>query len=157
MRTIKYALLCCSLVAPAMAYAQAAHPDFSGSYALDVAASEQSPLVPQKMTYVVTQTGTSMQVERAMVNAAGETTAKIRYTTDGKPSQNEYNTGPGMMHVTTIVTWEGASPVFTNDTDTGIHQVDKWTLLEGGKKLQIARTIKVGENGASATMVLVRQ
>jgi hypothetical protein len=150
-----------ALAAPAASRAQAAaaHPDFSGSYAFDPAQSDQGPMVPSKLTQKITQTPTDFLVERTQTTQMGETSVKLKYAFTGT-SVNELNIGGNPVQVSTVVTWEADSPVFTSTLkfgDAEIKQVDKWTLSDGGKKLIVNRSFDRGGEVMANKMVLVKQ
>ncbi|MEO8562188.1 MAG: hypothetical protein ABI601_08950 [bacterium] len=148
-----------ALAAPAASRAQAAHPDFSGTYALDPAQSDQGQMVPSKLIQKITQTPTDFLVDRAQTNQMGETTVKLKYAFTGT-SVNELNIGGNPVEVSTVVTWEADTPVFTSTLkfgDAEIKQVDKWTLSDAGKKLTINRSFDRGGEVMANKLVLVRQ
>ncbi|MEO7455839.1 MAG: hypothetical protein ABIY52_06210 [Gemmatimonadaceae bacterium] len=145
---------------PAASNAQAAHPDYSGAFTLDPAQSEQSPLVPPKLIYHIKLAGTGMVVERTQASPAGDMQTTLRYTLDGNASVNEYPVGGNVAKVSTVVTWDHESLVLSSVVPIGdnrIEQVDKWTLLDGGKKLQIERSVNNGQQTMTGKMLLVRQ
>jgi hypothetical protein len=150
-----------ALAAPAASRAQApaAHPDFSGTYSFDPAQSDQGPMVPSKLTQKISQTPTDFLVERTQTTQMGETSVKLKYAYTGT-SVNELNIGGNPVQVSTVVTWEGDSPVFTSTLkfgDAEIKQVDKWTLSDGGKKLIVNRSFDRGGEVMANKMVLVKQ
>jgi len=148
-----------ALAAPAASRAQAAHPDFSGTYAFDPAQSDQGPMVPSKLTQKITQSPTDFLVERTQTTQMGETSVKLKYAFTGT-SVNELNIGGNPIQVSTVVTWEGDSPVFTSSLkfgDAEIKQVDKWTLSDGGKKLTMNRSFDRGGEVMTSKLVLVKQ
>jgi hypothetical protein len=148
-----------ALAAPAAARAQTAHPDFSGTYALDPAQSDQGQMVPSKLTQTITQTPTDFLVERTQTTQMGEVSMKLKYAFTGT-SVNELNIGGNPVQVSTVVTWEGDSPVFTSALkfgDAEIKQVDKWTLSDGGKKLLVNRSFDRGGEVMANKLVLVKQ
>jgi hypothetical protein len=161
MRTVSRGALALivALAAPAASRAQAAHPDFSGTFALDPAQSDQGQMVPSKLTQKITQTPTDFLVDRAQTNQMGETSVKLKYAFTGT-SVNELNIGGNPVQVSTVVTWEADTPVFTSTLkfgDAEIKQVDKWTLSDGGKKLTINRSFDRGGEVMANKLVLVRQ
>jgi hypothetical protein len=163
MRKVSSALLLTALVvAPAMARAQtaaAAHPDYSGTYALDPAQSE-GQMLPEKMTLKITQTADGLAVERAQTTQRGESTTQMKYTLDGAPSKNTLSMGGNSVDVSTVVTWEGASPVLTSTMKFGendAQSVEKWSLAPDGKKLSIDRKISAGGQEFANKLVLVKQ
>jgi hypothetical protein len=161
MRTVSRGVLALvlALAAPAASRAQAAHPDFSGTYALDVAQSDQGQMVPSKLVQKVTQTPTDFVVERTQTTQMGETSVKLKYAFTGT-STNEINIGGNPVPVSTVVSWEGDSPVFASTLkfgDAEVKQVDKWTLSDGGKKLTVNRSFDRGGQVMQNKMVLVKQ
>jgi len=160
MRKVSSALLLTLLaVAPAVARAQAAHPDYSGTYVLDPAQSE-GQMLPSKMTLKITQTAAGITLDRTMTNQMGESTSQMKYALDGSASKNTLNMGGNPVDVSTIVTWEGASPVLTSSMkfgDNDAQSVEKWSLADDGKKLNIDRKISAGGQEFTNKLVLVKQ
>ena len=154
-------MLVVALAAPAVSRAQAAaHPNFAGSWKLDPAQSEAGQFTPTKLELTVTQTPAEMVLVRAQTTQMGESNTTLKYALDGSPSVNEINMGGNAMKVSTVVTWEGQSPVFTSALkfgDNDVQQVDKWTLAEGGKKLLVTRSLNAGGQEMSTKLVLVKQ
>ena len=160
MRKVSSALLLTLLaIAPAVARAQATHPDYSGTYVLDPAQSE-GQMVPQKMTLKITQTAAGLTVDRTQTNQMGESTSQMKYALDGSASKNTLNMGGNPVDVSTVVTWEATSPVLTSSMKFGendAQSVEKWSLADGGKKLNIDRKISAGGQEFANKLVLVKQ
>jgi hypothetical protein len=160
MRKVSSALLLTLLaVAPAVARAQAAHPDYSGTWVLDPAQS-QGQMVPQKMTLKITQAPADLSVDRTQTGQMGEVTSQMKYALDGSTSKNTLTMGGNPVDVSTVVTWEGDSPVLTSAMkfgDNDAQSVEKWALGDGGKKLTITRKINAGGQEFGNTLVLVKQ
>ena len=163
MRKVSSALLLTALVvAPALARAQASaatHPDYSGTYVLDPAQSVGERL-PQKMTLKITQTPAGLTIDRAQTTQMGESTTQMKYALDGSASKNTLNMGGNSVDVSTVVTWEGASPVLTSSMKFGendAQSVEKWSLDPDGKKLSIDRKISAGGQEFTNKLVLVKQ
>ena len=160
MRKVSSALLLTVLaIAPAVVRAQAAHPDYSGTYVLDPAQSE-GQMTPQKMSLKVTQSPTELVLDRTMTNQMGESTAQLKYALDGSASKNTMNMGGNQVDVSTVVTWEGASPVLTSAMkfgDNDAQTVEKWSLSDAGKKLSLDRKVSVGGQEFTNKLVLVKQ
>ena len=162
MRKVSSALLLTLLaVAPAVAGAQAAatRPDYSGTYVLDPAQSE-GQMVPQKMTLKIAQAATGHTVDRTITGQMGETTSQVKYALDGSTSKNTINMGPNPVEVSTVVAWEGDSPVLTSSMQAGggdAQIVEKWSLADAGKKLTVDRKISAGGQEFTNKLVLVKQ
>jgi hypothetical protein len=160
MRKVSSALLFTLLaIAPAVARAQATHPDYSGTYVLDPAKSD-GQMVPQKMTLKIAQTPAGLTVDRTQTNQMGESTSQMKYALDGSASKNTLNMGGNSIDVSTVVTWEGASPVLTSAMKFGendAQSVEKWSLSDGGKTLSIERKVNAGGQEFQNKLVLVKQ
>ena len=162
MRKVSSALLLTALVvAPVVARAQAAaaHPDYSGTYVLDPAQSE-GQMLPQKMTLKIAQTPADLTLERTQTSQMGESTSHMKYTLDGAPSKNTLTMGGNSVDVSTVVTWESASPVLTSSMKFGendAQSIEKWSLAPDGKKLSIERKINAGGQEFGNKLVLVKQ
>lgn len=160
MRNVTSALLLTLLaIAPAVARAQAAHADYSGTYVLDTAQST-GQMVPQKMSLTIAQTPAAVTVDRTQTGQMGEVTSKMTYALDGSTSKNTLTMGGNPVDVSTVVAWEGDSPTFTNAMkfgDTDVQSVERWALADGGKKLTITRKVDAGGQEFTNTLVLVKQ
>jgi hypothetical protein len=161
MRKVSSAVLFTLLaVAPAVAGAQAAtRPDYSGTYVLDPAQSE-GQMVPTKMTLKIAQAPAALTVERTITGQMGETTSQVKYALDGSTSKNTINVGQNPVEVSTVVTWDGASPVLSSSMQAGggdAQIVEKWSLGDGGKKLTVDRKISAGGQEFTNKLVLVKQ
>jgi hypothetical protein len=161
MRKVSSAVLFTLLaVAPAVAGAQAAtRPDYSGTYVLDPAQSE-GQMVPTKMTLKIAQAPAGLTVERTITGQMGETTSQVKYALDGSTSKNTINVGQNPVEVSTVVTWDGPSPVLSSSMQAGggdAQIVEKWSLGDGGKKLTVDRKISAGGQEFTNKLVLVKQ
>jgi hypothetical protein len=161
MRKVSSAVLFTLLaVAPAVAGAQAAtRPDYSGTYVLDPAQSE-GQMVPTKMTLKIAQAPAALTVERTITGQMGETTSQVKYALDGSTSKNTINVGQNPVEVSTVVTWDGPSPVLSSSMQAGggdAQIVEKWSLGDGGKKLTVDRKISAGGQEFTNKLVLVKQ
>ncbi|MFL5605699.1 MAG: hypothetical protein ACJ8AD_04565 [Gemmatimonadaceae bacterium] len=161
MRKLSSTLLVALLsLAPALVHAQAAaaHPDFSGTWVLDTALSDKGQMVPSKMTLKIAQTPAGITVDRQQTSQMGEMTSSMKYATDGSTSKNQMSMGGNNVDVSTVVTWEGATPVFTSAMKFGendAQSVEKWSL--SGKNLTLNRTVNFGGQEFSSKLVLVKQ
>jgi hypothetical protein len=174
MRTLSAALLLSLLVTPVVATraqttkaapapaagTSAAHLDFSGTWVLDTARTEKGQMVPTQMTLKIAQTPTGITVDRDQTNQMGQSTASLKYALDGTASTNQLNFGGNPVDISTVVTWEGESPVLTSEMkfgDNDAHSVEKWSLGDAGKSLTIDRKVDVGGQSFSSKLVLTKQ
>ena len=82
----------------------------------------------------------------------------MKYATDGSTSKNQMSMGGNNVDVSTVVTWEGATPVFTSAMkfgDNDAQSVEKWSM--SGKNLTLNRTVNFGGQEFSSKLVLVKQ
>ena len=117
-------------------------------------------MVPQKMTLKIAQTPAGLTVDRTQTNQMGESTSQMKYALDGSASKNTLNMGGNSVDVSTVVTWEGASPVLTSAMKFGendAQSIEKWSLTDEGKKLQIERKVTAGGQEFANKLVLVKQ
>ena len=148
-------------VAPSLAHAQnaAAKPDFSGTWVLDTAASDKGQMIPSKMTLKIAQTPAQITVDRQQTTQmGGDATTTMKYATDGSPSKNQLTIQGNPVDVSTVVTWEGATPVFTSQMNMGgqdVQSVERWSLA--GKNLTLNRKFSFGGQEFSSKLVLVKQ
>ena len=161
MRKLSSTLLVALLaLVPTLSHAQntAARTDFSGTWVLDTALSDKGQMIPNKMTLKIAQTPTTITVDRQQTSQMGETTSSMKYATDGSTSKNQMTIQGNPVDVSTVVTWEGATPVFTNAMklgDNDVQSVEKWSL--SGKNLTLNRTVNFGGQEFSSKLVLVKQ
>jgi hypothetical protein len=88
----------------------------------------------------------------------GDATSTMKYATDGSPSKNQMTIQGNPVDVSTVVSWEGATPVFTSSLNVGgqdAQSVEKWSL--SGKNLTLNRTVSFGGQEFSSKLVLVKQ
>jgi hypothetical protein len=147
-------------LAPSLSHAQsaAAKPDFSGTWVMDTAQSDKGQMIPSKMTLKITQTPKEITVDRQQTTQMGDMTSTMKYATDGSPSKNQLNMGGNAVDVSTVVTWDGATPVFTSQMNFGgqdAQSVEKWSLA--GKNLTVNRQVSFGGQEFSSKLVLVKQ
>src|SRR5262245_21792121 len=146
--------------APTLSHAQnaAARPDFSGTWVLDTAQSDKGQMIPTKMTLKITQTPTEITVHRQQTTQKSHVTAALKDATSGSTAKNQMTMGGNTVDVSTVVTWEGATPVFTSAMkfgDNEANSVEKWSL--SGKNLTLNRTVNFGGQEFSSKLVLVKQ
>jgi len=147
------------LAGPAAIFAQAEHPNFTGTWVMDAAKSEQSPLTPDVMTYVVQQKGDQIVADRHVKTANGESDAHLVFAIDGKPWKNEWTQGAMNVVGRSTLSWEGSTLIIkTAITADGqaIDQVDRWTLGPDGKSVVVQRSIEAGGQTLSAKVVMTK-
>jgi hypothetical protein len=140
------ATLCAVAISFAAAQSAPAHPDFSGTWILDLSRSDSSTFNPKSATWTVVQRGDSIVLDR-------ETPAiKMHavYALNGAPRKNTLRLIGVEAEATSIVSWTGATMVIrttSHPTDTDLVQTDSWTLSADGKELRMKR--EVGSPGSS--------
>jgi hypothetical protein len=154
------ALTTFTLLAPVAAHAQTSRPNFAGTFVMDPAQSDQGQGVPVSLTMQITQTANQFVVTRTQNGGAGDLTAVLTYALDGSTSRNEFKVGENPVNVATVITWDGASPTLSSSLKVGeadVMQIDKWSMIEDGKKLLINRTLGMGGQSINVKLMLVKK
>ena len=133
--------------------ASAAHPNFSGEWTLNASQSNFGGMpAPTTFTQTITHDDPSLKVVTVQTGVFNFN-ADFTYTTDGKECPNQLND----FKVTSVVTWEGDTLMFTSKMDfqgNPMTSNDKWTLSPDGRRLIIARHFNgpMGEGDAMFVM-----
>ena len=137
----------------------AAHPDFSGHWVLNPAASEGMGM-PQSMTMQITQDEKTLKVDRAEVSQMGTQSQTLNYTLDGTSAKNTVS-GNGMtLDLNTTSAWQGSVLQFTTTADVAgqaFTQVDHWSLDPDGKTLHITSDVSVAGQSATIKLAFAKQ
>ena len=119
---------------------QGTHPDFSGRWTLDGAASDYGPFpAPQRRTDVIEHRDATLKVARTEISDAGqERSSQWTCTTDRVACTNSMRG----MDTRSAIHWEGSTLVVETNTkfegnDASV--VDRWTLSADGRTLTILR------------------
>lgn len=121
----------------------AAPPDFSGEWKMNPAKSNFGRMAaPQVLTRTITQKGVVFSYRSFQKGAQGEITTEIKYTTDGKPCDNQGAKGTAR--------WLGDDLLieYTRAVN-GIEISSKeiWALADGGKTLSISSHVSIPQQG----------
>jgi hypothetical protein len=131
-------------------------PNLSGTWVMALDKSDFGPLpAPQSRTDVIEHKASSITVKRTVVGANGETTATIVYGIDGKPYTNHI----GDIDATSVLRWDGPVLVVESTLNTPqgeVKAVDRFTLSADGKTLTQARSLSLGDQQATQTIVMVK-
>jgi hypothetical protein len=141
-------MVVCSLLAVAvLAQAPAAaHPNFSGTWVLDVAKSDFAGAPsPGRRTDVVTQTATTLAVKRTVTLDDGDHTLETKVELSGKPTTQP---GPG-GDLTLSSKWSGTRLLVESHgqgPDGGTMVIrDTWELSADKQTLTIRRHLDAGQ------------
>lgn len=137
----------------------AAHPDFSGTWALDVAKS-QSPMLPMSQQLKITQTETSLTIDRSTTSAMGTQSGTMKYTLDGAPSKNTITANGGMtVEFNSTTTWSGDTLVIktTANLANAFSQTERYALAADKKTMTVDGEISIGPQSATAKLVFNKQ
>jgi hypothetical protein len=119
--------------------AQAAAPDFSGTWVLNLQRSDFGPLPgPAKESQAVDHKGPTLKVKAETEGEQGPMSFELQYTTDGAECKN---TIMGMPLVSKVKP-EGESLKFDAKLEVQGMQItiqETWTLAEEGKVLKVKR------------------
>jgi opacity protein-like surface antigen len=150
-----------ALVSPMAA--QAAHPDFSGTWVLDATKTEidgQIP-APAAATYTVVQHGDSIAVDQKSSSEQGEMALRKVWRVDGQAWVNTMTYQGTDMTLRSVLRWDGAVLLIHTTSDfagTPVEQSESWTLAADGKTLtQRTTTSANGEYYASMTLVFSKK
>lgn len=153
-RLLSTALFVLWSTVPAIAHAQNAPSDFSGTWVLQPAKS-QGPVVPQSAQLIVTQSGKVLSYEQTSTTPAGTRVNKLSYHIDGTASKNA-TAGPGGASIdfNSTTAWDGPTLIITTTADLvgGFKQVERWTMSADGKELTILGDLAVSGQTATAKM-----
>jgi hypothetical protein len=153
------ATLSAPLAAQSGAPAAAAHPDFSGHWVLNPAASEGMG-VPESMTMQVTQNEKTLKLDRSQVSQMGTQSNTLTYNLDGTAAKNTVS-GNGMsLDLNTTSEWQGAMLQFTTTADVAgqtFTQIDHWSLDPDGKTLHITSDVSVAGQSAQIKLAFAKQ
>ncbi len=157
-RAIATATTLCA-VAISFASAQSApHPDFSGTWILDVARSDSSSFTPKSATWSVIQKGDSIVLDR---ESPGTGMQHVVYAFDGSPRKFTLRLVGNETEATSTVSWTGLTMVVhttSRPMDEDLIQTDTWMLSRDGKELRIKREANyAGSPMGSPTLVFVRK
>ena len=132
-------------------------PNLSGTWVLDVAASDfakEPP--PAKKAVTIQQLGAKLTMTVAEEGQRGAVNADAQYLTDGTPVTN-----PVLGNLmTTVAKWEGSELVMTTTGDFAgneITLVDRYALSADGKTLTIRRHFEGKQRGGVQDQVLVHR
>lgn len=131
---MKHAMALFSLALPL-----AAAPNFSGSWMLNLAKSQYGQFpAPEVMLRTVQVQGALLTMSTYQKGAQGEVTTELKYTLDGKPSQNGASTGTAQ--------WLGETLVIESSREAQgakLTQRDVWALSPDGKTLTVTTKVKL--------------
>lgn len=118
---------------------QAAPPDFSGDWKLNVAKSDWGPAqgqAPEVMTRKVKHADPSLAYTTYQKGPQGEVNTEIKYTTDGKETINKTPLGDAKG----TAKWDGDKLIIESTREAQgvtIQSKEAWALSDGGKVLTI--------------------
>jgi hypothetical protein len=155
-------------LASSSASAQAAHPNYSGTWVLDSSKSASNSAMgdaPQiaSATWVIAQHGDTIVMDRETA-VSGQPVAKahIMVATDGKPWKNTVQQGGSDIETSSIGSWvNGELVISTSGNIQGFDfvQTDRWTLSADGQSLVSRRSVTVTDQGEvqSATLTFTKK
>ncbi len=132
--------------------AQAA-PNLTGVWKLNLAKSDYGPVPqPEVMTRTINHNDPSLQLSTYQKGAQGDVTTELKYSTDGKPSENKGSKGTAK--------WDGDKLNIEyvrdfNGTEIKGHEV--WNLSADGKVLTINNHLTAPQGEFDITLVFDKQ
>lgn len=126
------------------------HPNFSGTWVMDLARSGQSSFTPKSTTYAVAHHGDTLVVDRETLGTNDQVTkAHMVYAIDGKAWKNMLPLVGQTLESSSVLSWEGDALVIRSTSRNGedtLLQVDTWTLSADGKTLTMKREASYAGN-----------
>jgi hypothetical protein len=151
---MKIKLLAAFLCAAAMTAFAADRPDFSGSWQLEVAKSQNLGMMSQmQMTLKVRQTDTALDITTHTLFQGQDTDTQTHYDLTGKPASNEM---PMTGVSETVSKWEGPKLVTTWTSENAVAggakvvRTETRTLSSDGKTMTVE-----SQRGSTAPIVMV--
>ncbi len=145
------------LILSAACVAQA-RPNFTGTWKMDVPASDFGPMpAPERTTIKVAHEDPAFKVNVTQVNQQGETVHDVAYTTDGKENTNTIN---DTIELKSTSKWDGDALLIDAKGSAGDREFtmkDRWALSEEGKTLTIERVLASSPGEAKMKMIFRKQ
>ena len=136
-----------------------AHPDFSGTWTLDVSKSEGA-MLPTAATLKVTQTEKSIVVERTTTAMGMTRSGTSTYALDGSPSKNTVNANGANVDFNSTAAWDDNVLVIKTTADFGggsFAGTERYSLSEDKKTLVIASDVSLAGQSMSGKQTFVKQ
>jgi hypothetical protein len=136
-----------------------AHPDFSGTWTLDVAKSE-GPMVPTSATLKVTQTDKSMTIDRTTTAMGMTRSGTSTYALDGSPSKNTVNANGTNVDFNSTAAWSDDVLVIKTSADFGgspFSGTERYSLSADKKTLVVTNDASVAGQSFSGKQTFVKQ
>jgi len=154
-----FALAALTTPLAAQGSAGAAHPDFVGTWKLDVKKSVGTGL-PISMTLTVAKDAKVMTIRKVGTTEMGEQGSTLIVNLDGSPTKNTLTSSGPSVDFNLTGSWDG--PVYVVKTKANIggqslDQTDRWTLNASRKQLTIATTLVAGGQTKVQTLVFDKQ
>lgn len=151
-----------ALVLATAASAQAAKPNFSGTWVVDLTKSDFGPMPPpESVVLVVEHKEPNLKVTVTQKSAGGEVTNVRQVTTDGTNNPNKMRTPDGeTQEVISTTKWTGSAlstAYKVNAQGTTVDITDSWELSDGGKVLIANRSLKTPQGDFQAKVVYNRK
>ncbi len=136
-----------------------AHPDFSGTWNLDVSKSE-GPMVPTSATLKVTQADKTLTIERTTTAMGMTRSGTSTYNLDGSPSKNTVNANGANVDFNSTAAWNDDVLVIktTADFNGGTFSgTERYSLSDDKKTLVIASEASVAGQSYTGKQTFVKQ
>jgi hypothetical protein len=130
------------------------HPDFSGTWILDLARSDAGQSTPDRARYQIVQHGDSITYDRESSSVRGELSSHVVLGADGKAWTNVVAQNGQDVPTSSIVAWHGDTLVIHSSGTMGSSTVDTdewWLLAAQGQALLMHREVAVNGQLYAAT------
>ncbi len=136
-----------------------AHPDFSGTWNLDVAKSE-GPMLPTSATLKMTQSDKTLTIERTTTAMGMTRSGSSTYNLDGSPSKNTVSANGAQVEFNSTAEWSDNVLVVKTTADVGVGKfsgTERYSLSDDKKTLVINSESAIGAQSFSAKQTFAKQ
>ena len=136
-----------------------AHPDFSGTWAMDPAKSE-GPMIPTSATLKITQDEKTLKIDRTVTAMGATRSTATSYALDGSPSKNTISANGQSVDFNSTAEWSENVLVIKTSADFGgnaFSGTERYTLSDDKKTLVIAGEASIGGQSVNTKQTFIKQ
>ena len=135
------------------------HPDLNGVWVMDTLKSIR-PDGLNTLAITIAASGDTLIMDAVAVTAIGPITSHQVFGVDGRPWKNSILTGQGSLDTRSVLLWKKSRLLITTTSDvqgTAFVQRDEWVVSPSRKSVKITRTIDMGGQQQTSSLVLIRR
>lgn len=136
-----------------------AHPDFSGTWALDPAKSE-GPMIPTSATLKITQDEKALKIDRTVTAMGATRSTTTNYALDGSPSKNTISANGQSVDFNSTAEWSENVLVIKTSADLGgnaFSGTERYSLSDDKKTMVIAGEASIGGQSVNTKQTFIKQ